>query len=95
MASGSSSGAPVTLVFLELLNAAKESLSLALKVLVEKGVKLEQFIVSFIAAPQGLVKLQKDYPDTRVLVAQIDVTLNENNLSCQAWETLAIVMVGT
>ncbi|MCE5315963.1 MAG: uracil phosphoribosyltransferase [Parachlamydia sp.] len=66
-------------LILEPMIATGGSLSTALSLLASRGVKPEQIlIVSFIAAPQGLLRLHKAYPAVRILVAQIDVTLNEH-----------------
>lgn len=67
-------------LILEPMIATGNSLISALALIANKGVKPEQIlIVSFVAAPQGLLRLREAYPAVRVLVAQIDVTLNENN----------------
>lgn len=66
-------------IILEPMIATGGSLSSSLALLVSKGIKPEQIIiVSFIAAPQGLLRLRKEFPDAKIIVAQIDVTLNEH-----------------
>jgi len=50
----------------------------AVKFLREKGVKRIKFI-SVIAAPEGLKRFSKIYPDVSVYTAAIDEKLNEKN----------------
>lgn len=51
----------------------------AVNVLKEAGTRENQILViSFIAAPEGLERLQKEFPEIQVIVAQIDEGLDEH-----------------
>lgn len=49
----------------------------AIQLLKEKGVKKIKFL-SIIAAPEGIERVNKEYPDVEIFCAKIDEYLNEN-----------------
>ncbi len=65
-----------TVILLDPMLATGGSVSNALSMLKEDGVKKIKFLC-IISAPEGISKLQKDHPDVDVYCAEIDDCLNE------------------
>lgn len=56
-----------------------ELLGMAIKVLIENGVKEENiFFVNLISVPEGLKKMKEEYPKITIVTSEIDERLNES-----------------
>jgi len=68
------------ILLLDPMVATGGSASKAVSVLKKKGASLQQItLVSFIASSEGLARFQTAYPETSVIVAQVDDSLDKNH----------------
>lgn len=66
------------IVLLDPMIATGGSATLAVNILKSKGAKEQQItLVSFIGAPEGILRFQTECPEARLIVAQIDERLDE------------------
>eukprot|EP01068_Selenidium_serpulae_P008662 Selendium_serpulae@DN5040_c0_g1_i3.p2 len=69
---------PVDIAFvLDPMLATGGSAALAVKALEDWGVR-QIFMLSIIAAPEGVAKLSKDFPELSIITCAVDSHLNEN-----------------
>jgi len=68
------------IIILEPMLATGGSLHLTISLLKERGASEENIIIAtVIAAPQGVERLQKEFPKIRIVLAALDPQLNEVN----------------
>lgn len=81
-------------LLLDPLLATGASVSAAVDLLKEKGIRHIR-IMSIVAAPEGVDRLQKDHPDVDILVCAIDEKLNEDGYIVPGIGDAADRMYGT
>ncbi len=64
-------------LLLDPLLASGASVSAAVRLLKEKGIRHIR-VMSIVAAPEGIYRLQKDHPDVEILTCAIDEKVDEN-----------------
>lgn len=71
-------GTSESILILDPMIATGGSASLAVQTLVKAGAKETQMtLISFIAAPEGINRFQKEHPGVNLVVAQVDEGLDE------------------
>lgn len=67
------------ILLLDPMIATGGSASLAVKILKEEGALEKQItLISFIAAPEGIARFQKEHPEVGLVVAQVDEGLDKH-----------------
>ncbi len=67
-----------TVILIDPMIATGGSGAYALEKLIEKGIPEEKIVyVGIIAAPEGIKRIEKDFPKVKIVVAKVDDHLNE------------------